>query len=98
MLKICFYSLFPKVLNFYSIKFCNFLKKKLFFFSGPISTPKKIKKIILLSSPHVDKNAREQYEIRIKKVIFLVAVNKKKIEYILNFNLPSSIKVTFNDK
>lgn len=32
--------------------------------SGPIPLPTKIKKITVNSSPHIDKRAREQFEIR----------------------------------
>src|SRR5678809_1510402 len=36
---------------------------------GPIPLPTKIERITVLSSPHVDKKAREQYEIRTHKRI-----------------------------
>lgn len=34
---------------------------------GPIPLPTKIKKLTVLTSPHVDKDARDQYEIRTHK-------------------------------
>jgi small subunit ribosomal protein S10 len=34
---------------------------------GPIPLPTRIKKLTLLTSPHVDKDARDQYEIRTHK-------------------------------
>jgi small subunit ribosomal protein S10 len=34
---------------------------------GPIPLPTRIKKLTILTSPHVDKDARDQYEIRTHK-------------------------------
>ena len=43
--------------------------------SGPIPMPTKIKKFTVLSSPHVDKNAREQFEMRThKRVIDILSL------------------------
>ncbi|MGX7589405.1 30S ribosomal protein S10 [Candidatus Vidania fulgoroideorum] len=94
MIKIIIFSIFPKIIEKISNKFKNFLKNNFFIFSGPISLPKKIYKINLLRSPHVDKNSRDQYEIRnIKKIFYIYFLNKKNFKKILNYNFPSSIKV-----
>lgn len=44
---------------------------------GPFYMPRKIEKFTILTSPHVDKNARDQVQIKFYKVFF----------YIKNFDL-----------
>ena len=44
---------------------------------GPVPLPTKIEPITLLASPHVDKDAREQFEIRTyKRLIDIIADDK----------------------
>ncbi|MGX7582463.1 30S ribosomal protein S10 [Candidatus Vidania fulgoroideorum] len=94
MIKIIFSSFFYKIINNFIKKFELFLKKNLVIFSGPINVPKKIFKISLLRSPHVDKNSRDSYEIRnIKKIFYIFFFNKKILKKILKYNIPSSINV-----
>ncbi len=42
-----------------------------------IDLPKKIKKITVLRSPHIDKKSREQFEIRRNKTVFLFNIKNK---------------------
>jgi ribosomal protein S10 len=58
--------------------------------------PKRKKRITLLSSPHVNKVAREQFEITFYKSIFLIPINKtNNIFYFKNFllNKPKNISL-----
>jgi len=49
---------------------------------GPIPLPTRIEKFTILISPHVNKDARDQYEIRThKRIVFIVEPTENNIEY-----------------
>lgn len=54
---------------------------KIFSVSGIISLPTLIKRFCILTSPHIDKDAREQFEIRISKKFLDVYMYSNRIEY-----------------
>lgn len=61
---------------------------------GPIPLPAKIERITVLSSPHVDKKAREQYEIRThKRVIYITEPTSKTIDELRNLNMPAGVDI-----
>ena len=61
---------------------------------GPIPLPTRIERITVLSSPHVDKKAREQYEIRThKRVIYITEPTGKTIDELRNLNLPAGVDI-----
>jgi len=52
--------------------------------SGPVPLPTEIKKFDILMSPHVDKDAREQFEIRThKRLIDIVDPTQKTMEALM---------------
>lgn len=56
--------------------------------------PKKKKKITLLSSPHINKVAREQFEITFYKSVYLIPISKNLIDFkFLLLNKPKNIGV-----
>jgi len=62
--------------------------------SGPIPLPTRIERFTVLSSPHVDKKAREQYEIRThKRVIYITEPTSKTIDELRNLNLPAGVDI-----
>jgi small subunit ribosomal protein S10 len=62
--------------------------------SGPIPLPTKIERYTVLSSPHVDKKAREQYEIRThKRLIFITEPTSKTIDELRTLNLPAGVDI-----
>jgi small subunit ribosomal protein S10 len=61
---------------------------------GPIPLPTKIERITVLSSPHVDKKAREQYEMRThKRIIYITEPTSKTIDELRNLNLPAGVDI-----
>lgn len=61
---------------------------------GPIPLPTKTKRFTVLRSPHKDKDAREQFEMRIhKRVIDIVDSNPKTIDALMGLNLPTGVHV-----
>ena len=62
--------------------------------SGPIPMPTKIKKFTVLSSPHVDKNAREQFEMRThKRVIDILDPTTRTIDSLTHLDLPAGVDI-----
>ena len=62
--------------------------------SGPIRLPTRIERITVLSSPHVDKKARDQFEIRThKRIIYITDPTSKTIDELRNLNLPAGVDI-----
>ena len=61
---------------------------------GPIPLPTKIEKHTILISPHVNKDARDQYEIRkYKRLIIIVDHNDKTIDALMKLDLPTGVEI-----
>ncbi len=61
---------------------------------GPIPLPTRIERYTVLSSPHVDKKAREQFEIRThKRVIDIVTPTAKTIDALNKLTLPAGVDI-----
>ena len=61
---------------------------------GPIPLPTKIERLTVLSSPHVDKKAREQYEIRThKRIIYITEPTSKTIDELRTLNMPAGVDI-----
>ncbi|XAO72571.1 MAG: 30S ribosomal protein S10 [Candidatus Vidania fulgoroideorum] len=57
-----------------------------------INLPIKKKVFDILRSPHIDKDSRDQFEIRkYKKIINIEKINKKEIKIIMKINVPAII-------
>lgn len=62
--------------------------------AGPIPLPTDIKKYTVLKSPHKDKDAREQYELRThKRLIDIAGPTQKTMEALMQLNLPSGVDI-----
>ena len=62
--------------------------------AGPIPLPTKIEKHTILISPHVNKDARDQYEIRkYKRLIIIVDHNDKTIDALMKLDLPTGVEI-----
>ncbi|MBQ9873788.1 MAG: 30S ribosomal protein S10 [Thermoguttaceae bacterium] len=61
---------------------------------GPIPLPTRVERYTVLSSPHVDKKARQQFEIRThKRVIDIVQATAKTIDALNKLSLPAGVDV-----
>ncbi len=61
---------------------------------GPIPLPTRIEKFCVTRSPHVDKNSREQFEIRThKRLIDIFEYNPQTIDALKNLELSAGIDV-----
>ena len=60
----------------------------------PIPLPTRIERYTVLSSPHVDKKARQQFEIRThKRLIDIVQATAKTIEALNKLSLPAGVDI-----
>ena len=61
---------------------------------GPIPLPTRVERYTVLSSPHVDKKARQQYEIRThKRMIDIVQSTAKTIDALNKLSLPAGVDI-----
>jgi small subunit ribosomal protein S10 len=62
---------------------------------GPIFLPTKKRIYCVLSSPHVNKDAREHFEIRIhKRILDIYPADVVNTKSLISVNLPSGVKTT----
>jgi small subunit ribosomal protein S10 len=61
---------------------------------GPLPLPTRIQKFCVIRSPFIDKDSREQFEIRThKRLIDVLEPTSKTIEVLTRLNLPSGVDV-----
>lgn len=61
---------------------------------GPIPMPTKIRRYTVLRSPHVNKDAREQFEIRIhSRVIDIVSATSETVDSLMKLDLAPEVDV-----
>ncbi len=62
--------------------------------SGPVPLPTKIQKLTVLISPHVDKDARDQYELRTHTLlVMIVDPNDKTVDALMKLDLAAGVDV-----
>ncbi|MEX2497171.1 MAG: 30S ribosomal protein S10 [Woeseia sp.] len=61
---------------------------------GPIPLPMKMERFTILISPHVNKDARDQYEIRThKRLMDIVNPTDKTVDALMKLELPAGVDV-----
>ena len=61
---------------------------------GPVPLPSRIERFTVLTSPHVDKDARDQYETRThKRVMDIVDPNDKTVDALMKLDLAAGVDV-----
>mgnify|MGYP000560003532 CR=1 FL=1 len=61
---------------------------------GPIPLPTKIERFTILISPHVNKDARDQYELRThKRLLDIVDTTDKTVDALMNLDLSAVVDV-----
>jgi len=62
--------------------------------TGPIPLPTEKEIITVTTSPHVDKDAREQFEIRThKRLIDIIEPTPKTLDALMNLELPAGVDI-----
>lgn len=61
---------------------------------GPVPLPTKIEKFTVMRSPFIDKDSREQFEIRThKRLIEVIEPGSKTIDTLMRLNLPAGVDI-----
>jgi small subunit ribosomal protein S10 len=61
---------------------------------GPIPLPTKMERFTVLISPHVNKDARDQYEIRThKRMLDIVEPTEKTVDALMRLDLAAGVEV-----
>jgi small subunit ribosomal protein S10 len=61
---------------------------------GPVPLPTEIRKYTVNRSAFIDKNSREQFEMRVhKRLIDITNPNSKIIDSLMNLNLPAGVDI-----
>jgi small subunit ribosomal protein S10 len=62
--------------------------------SGPVPLPTEIAKFTVMRSPFIDKDSREQFEIRThKRLIDIIEPTNKTVEALTRLNLPAGVDI-----
>jgi small subunit ribosomal protein S10 len=62
--------------------------------AGPIPLPTHIEKFTVIKGPHIDKDAREQFEIRThKRIIDILEPTSKTVDALMRLQLPSGVDI-----
>ena len=62
--------------------------------AGPVPLPTRIQKFCVIRSPFIDKDSREQFEIRThKRLIDILGPTTKTIDALTHLQLPSGVEV-----
>lgn len=61
---------------------------------GPVPLPTRIERFTVLISPHVDKNARDQYEMRThKRLVIIAEPTDKTVDALMKLDLAAGVDV-----
>ena len=62
--------------------------------AGPVPLPTSIAKYTVVRSPFIDKDSREQFEMRVhKRIIDILDPNPKVVDALMRLNLPSGVNI-----
>jgi small subunit ribosomal protein S10 len=62
--------------------------------AGPIPLPTEVNKWTVIRSPFIDKDSREQFEMRThKRIIDILDPNPKVVDALMRLNLPSGVNI-----
>lgn len=62
--------------------------------AGPVPLPTEIERYTVIRSPHIDKDSREQFEIRThKRLIDIIEPTQKTVSALMSLNLPAGVDI-----
>ncbi len=62
--------------------------------AGPVPLPTEIKKFCVIRSPHIDKDSREQFEMRThKRLIDILEPTSKTVDTLMRLQLPAGVDI-----
>jgi small subunit ribosomal protein S10 len=62
--------------------------------AGPVPLPTRLERYTVIRSPHIDKDSREQFEIRThKRLIDILEPTQKTISALMSLNVPAGVDI-----
>ena len=62
---------------------------------GPVPLPTRIRRFCVIRSPHVDKNSREHFELRIhKRLVDIMDPNSKTVDALTRLQMPAGVDIS----
>ncbi|MDQ6773641.1 MAG: 30S ribosomal protein S10 [Candidatus Dormibacteraeota bacterium] len=62
--------------------------------AGPIPLPTEINKMTVIRSPFIDKDSREQFEMRThKRILDILDPNPRVVDALMRLNLPAGVSI-----
>src|SRR3989338_7960426 len=62
--------------------------------AGPVPLPTEVKKFCVIRSPHIDKDSREQFEIRThKRLVDILDPTSKAVDALMRLQMPSGVDI-----
>src|SRR4051812_17062177 len=92
-IKISLESFDHVVLNKAMQEIINTVKRTGAAVKGPIPLPTKIQKFTVIRGPHVDKDSREQFEIRSSKRLLIISPTAQTVDALMKLNLSSGVNI-----
>jgi len=92
-IKISLESFDHVVLNKAMQEIINTVKRTGASVNGPIPLPTKIQKFTVIRGPHVDKDSREQFEIRSSKRLLIISPTAQTVDALMKINLSSGVNI-----
>tara|TARA_Y100000389_G_C17419546_1_gene495864 strand:- start:1311 stop:1625 length:315 start_codon:yes stop_codon:yes gene_type:complete len=65
---------------------------------GPVPLPTKNKKFTVIKSPHVNKDSREQFEIRSYKRLLIIIPTLQTVDALMKLNLSAGVDIKMSTK
>ena len=84
----------PKALDQSAVKIVDTAKRTGAMVSGPIPLPTEKNVFTILRSPHVNKDSREQFEMRThKRLIDILEPSSKTVDALMHLDLPAGVDI-----
>jgi small subunit ribosomal protein S10 len=62
--------------------------------AGPVPMPTAIRRFCVIRSPHIDKNSREHFELRVhKRLIDILEPTSKTVDSLTRLNVPAGVDI-----
>lgn len=84
----------PVVLDQASHEIVSTVKRTGADIAGPIPLPREIKKFTVNRSPHVNKESREQFEMRIQKRLLIIYPSAQTVDALMKLELAAGVEIS----
>ncbi len=92
-IKITLESFDHLILSKAVVEIVNTVRRTGALIKGPIPLPTKIQKFCVIRGPHVDKDSREQFEIRSSKRLIIISPTAQTVDALMRLNLSAGVNI-----